>query len=179
MQSVHLSHFGIFVRDIDAMERFYADTFDMVVTDRGMGKTFKNSLVFMTGDPEQHHQLVLSSGRAPDGPSTIMQISFKVHSLADLRLHRDRALANGAQNMVGLNHGNAWSIYLDDIEGNKIEIYLDTPYHVPQPCGVPLDIDQSEETLMTETKILIESLPGNKPRDAFVQTLRETFGTKT
>lgn len=175
MRSVHLSHLGIFVRDIDAMEHFYADTFDLVVTDRGVGKTFKNSLVFMTGDPEQHHQLVLSSGRAEDGPSTIMQISFKVHSLADLRLHRDRAIKNGARDMIALNHGNAWSIYVDDIEGNKIEIYLDTPYHVPQPCGTPLDIDKPEEALLAETKELIDSLPGNKPREAFVASLREMF----
>lgn len=175
MQGVYLSHLGIFVRDIDAMERFYADTFDLVVTDRGVGKTFKNSLVFMTGDPEQHHQLVLSSGRSDDGPSTIMQISFKVDSLADLRLYRDRAIRNGAQGMIALNHGNAWSIYVDDIEGNKIEIYRDTPYHVPQPCGIPFDIDKSEETLLAETKALIEALPGNRPREAFVESLRQSF----
>src|SRR3546814_11762144 len=73
----HLAHVGIFVRDIPTLEAFYTGVFGLVVTDRGVGKTFRNELVFLSGSSEQHHQLVLSSGRAADAPSTVMQMSFR------------------------------------------------------------------------------------------------------
>lgn len=119
-----LAHLGIFVWNLSAMERFYSDVFGLVVTDRGVGAVFRNDVGFMTGSADQHHQLVLASGRQPDAPSTVMQISFKVSDLADLRDLRDKALAAGASDAIGLNHGNAWSVYFNDPEGNRIEIYL-------------------------------------------------------
>ncbi|WP_079246998.1 VOC family protein [Sphingomonas turrisvirgatae] len=175
MARPHLSHFGIFVRDIDLIERFYTGVFGLLATDRGVGKTFRNQLVFLTGDPRQHHQLVLSGGRAPDSPSTVMQLSFTVESLDELRAIRDKALVAGATSLIGLNHGNAWSIYFDDPEGNKVEVYLDTPFHVPQPCGEPLNLELGDEALLAETRALVETLPGFMPRDKYVAELARTL----
>ena len=56
-------------------------------------------------------------------------------------VHR-RALDNGATDMRVTSHGNAWSCYFKDPEGNTVEAYLDTPFHVPQPHGEPLDLSQ-------------------------------------
>jgi catechol 2,3-dioxygenase len=176
MARAYLSHFGIFVRDIDLIERFYTDVFGLFATDRGVGKTFRNQLVFLTGDPRQHHQLVLSAGRAPDSASTVMQLSFTVDSLDELRATRDKALAAGATGLIGLNHGNAWSIYFDDPEGNKVEVYLDTPFHVPQPCGEPLNLEQADDALLAETRALAEALPGFMPRAQYVEELARTLG---
>ena len=167
---------GIFVRDIDLLEAFYATVFGLVVADRGIGKTFRNQLVFMTGDASQHHQLVLSSGRGADAPSTVMQLSFMVDTLDDMRATRDTALAAGAGNLIGLNHGNAGQIYFDDPEGNKVEVYKDTPFHVPQPCGDPLDLDGGDDDLMAATLALVEGLPGYQSRADFVAGLRQTLG---
>jgi catechol 2,3-dioxygenase len=175
MARAHLSHFGIFVHDIDLIERFYTGVFGLFATDRGVGKTFRNQLVFLTGDPRQHHQLVLSGGRAPDSPSTVMQLSFMVDSLNALRATRDKALAAGAIALIGLNHGNAWSIYFDDPEGNKVEVYLDTPFHVPQPCGEPLNLEQDDEALLAETRALVETLPGFMPRADYIAQLARTL----
>ena len=172
----HLSHLGIFVRDLPAMERFYTDVFGLVVTDRGTGKVFRNQLVFLSGTPDQHHQLVLSSGRAADAPSTVMQLSFKVDVLADLRVLRIAALAHGANDMISLNHGNAWSVYFDDPEQNRIEIYLDTPFHTPQPCGEPLDLEKGDEEILAETRDLIGSLPGGMLREDYVAELGTRLG---
>src|SRR3546814_16244887 len=61
-------------------------------------------------------------------------------------------MENGATDMVGLNHGNAWSVYFDDPENNKVAVYVDTPFHTPQPCGEPLHLDLSEADLLAETK---------------------------
>lgn len=166
-----LAHLGIFVWDLVAMERFYTDVFGLVVTDRGVGAVFRNNLVFMTGSADQHHQLVLASGRQPDAPSTVMQISFKVPALADLRSLRDKAVAGGASDVMGLNHGNAWSVYFNDPEGNRIEIYLDTPFHTPQPCGKPLNIEANEADLLEETRALVAGLSGSKPRQDYIDEM--------
>jgi len=98
------------VRDIDAMTRFYIKVFDLKMTDQGVGGTFKFQLNFLSGTPAQHHQLVLASGRPADAPSTVMQLSFKVQAIDDLRRIQAAALAAGATKMRGMNHGNALSI---------------------------------------------------------------------
>jgi len=155
------AHFGIFVADIERMTNFYTALFGLTVTDRGRGKTFKSDLVFMSASPDQHHQFVLASGRPADATfSTVMQISFLVPSIEALRDIRRKALDLGATNMRNLNHGNALSIYFADLEGNTVEVYMDTPYYVPQPHGDPLDLELSDEEIMRETERSCRSDPG-------------------
>jgi catechol 2,3-dioxygenase len=158
-----LSHFGIFVRDIEAMTRFYTQVFGLRLTDQGVGGTFKFQLHFLSGTPAQHHQLVLASGRPADAPSTVMQMSFKVDTIDDLRRVHADALAAGANRMRLMNHGNALSIYFEDIEGNTVEVYLDTPWYVPQPHGDPLDLSKSDEEIWTETEAACRKDPAFEP----------------
>lgn len=158
-----LSHFGIFVRDIDAMTRFYTQVFGLRLTDQGVGGTFKYQLHFLSGSATQHHQLVLAAGRTADAPSTVMQMSFKVGVIDDLRRVRANALAAGASAMRGLNHGNALSIYFADPEGNTIEVYVDTPWYVPQPHGDPLDLDKPDAQIWAETEAACRADPAFEP----------------
>jgi catechol 2,3-dioxygenase len=168
-----LSHFGIFVRDIDAMTRFYTRVFGLHLTDEGVGANFKCQLNFLSGSPAQHHQLVLAGGRPAEGPSTVMQMSFKVDAIDDLRRVRASALAEGATKMRAMNHGNALSIYFDDLEANTIEVYLDTPWYVPQPHGDPLDLEQPDERIWAQTEAACRADPGFQP----VQDWAARFGT--
>ncbi|MEJ7931037.1 VOC family protein [Ramlibacter sp. AN1015] len=172
-----LSHFGIYVRDIDAMTRFYTEVFGLRLTDQGEGRNFKVKLHFLSGSPEQHHQLVLASGRAADAPSTVMQLSFKVAEIDHLRQVRARALAAGATQMRGMNHGNALSIYFSDIEGNTVEVYLDTPWYVPQPHGDPLDLDKSDQQLWEETEAACRADPAFRPVDDWKKGFHSNAGT--
>jgi catechol 2,3-dioxygenase len=50
-----------------------------------------------------------------------------------------------------LDHGNAWSIYFHDPEGNMVEVYADSPWHVPQPYGKPFDITQPADRIRAAT----------------------------
>lgn len=158
------SHFGIYVTDLDRMVDFYETVFGLTITDRGRGYTFKNDLVFMSASPDQHHQLVLVSGRPKEATfSTVMQMSFMVPTIQYLRDVKALALEKGATQMRGLNHGNALSIYFADPEGNTVEVYLDTPFYVAQPHGNPLDLSRSDEEIMRETEEVCRKDPTFMP----------------
>jgi len=168
-----LSHMGIFVTDMDRMVRFYTDVLGLTVTDRGRGISFNNDLAFLSSDPEKHHQVVLASGRPKEATfSTVMQASFAVGTLDDLRAVKAKALANGATALRALDHGNAWSIYFKDPEGNTVEVYLDTPFHVPQPHGDPLDLDKTDAEILRTTEAACRNDPGFMPRADYVRSRR-------
>jgi catechol 2,3-dioxygenase len=154
-----LAHLGIGVIDVDLMSRFYQDVLGLHVTDRGQGRTFKRELVFMSNSPDQHHQLVLASGRKPEDPSSVFQISFKVTSIDDLRRLRTLANAHGATGLVAMDHGNALSIYFSDPEGNVVEGYLDTPFQISQPHGDPLDLDLPDAEIWRRTEATCRADP--------------------
>lgn len=163
-----LAHAGIYVRDVEAMTRFYTRVFSLRLTDKGVGRTFKVPLHFLSGTADQHHQLVLAGGRAADTPSTIMQLSFKVSTIDALREVRAAALAEGATQMRNMNHGNALSIYFADLEENTVEVYLDTPWYVPQPHGDPLDLTQPDAEIWAETEAICRADPGFVPVDQWM-----------
>lgn len=166
--SPNLSHLGVFVQDLDRMVEFYTRVFGLKITDRGVGSSFRNTLVFLSSRPEQHHQLVLATGRPADVAfSTVMQMSFMVPEIDDLRRIRRDALALGASQMRGLNHGNALSIYFSDPEANTIEVYLDTPYHVAQPHADPLDLEQPDEVIWRQTETICRADPTFLPREVW------------
>ncbi len=159
-----LSHMGIFVRDMELMSKFYTTLFGLRITDRGRGRRFHNDLVFLSAHPDQHHQLVLSSGRPAEASfSTVMQLSFKVGQIADLRRISRAAPALGATRIMPLNHGNALSVYMGDPEDNTVEVYLDTPYYIAQPHGDALDLDKTDEALWRETEATCRADPSFMP----------------
>lgn len=160
------SHFGIYVWDVDKMVNFYTSVFGMVVNDRGVGKTFKAPLVFLSSTPDQHHQLVIAGGRPPEATfSTVMQLSFAVPSIQSLRDLRDKAMALGASKVMPMNHGNALSVYFADPEGNTVETYIDMPFYISQPHGDPLDLSQDDATILRETEAICRSDPSFMPID--------------
>jgi catechol 2,3-dioxygenase len=165
-----LAHVGIYVWDLERMTDFYTRVFDLEVTDRGRGAAYPHDLVFLSASPSEHHQLVLVSGR-PEAArfSTVMQLSFKVESLTAVRVTADRALAGGASRPQALNHGNAWSVYCDDVEGNTVEIYADTPWHVPQPFGQPLDLARADHEIENDTEARCRATDGFLPRAAWIE----------
>ncbi|MES2946722.1 MAG: VOC family protein [Pseudomonadota bacterium] len=158
------AHFGMFVYDLDKMVEFYTQVFRLTITDEGLGHNFGNKLVFLSATEDQHHQLVLSGGRSEKSPvSTVMQASFLVPDLAELRWNREKAESLGAYEVRPMNHGNAWSVYYFDPEGNRVEVYLDTPYYVNQPYGTPLDLSKSENELLEQTYAMVKDDPSYMP----------------
>ena len=158
-----LSHVGIYVTEAETMIRFYETVLGLTVTDRGLSTSTKVPITFMSATPDQHHQFVLVQGRAKDAPSTVNQLSFKVASLAELREVAGKVTARGIK-LRQTSHGNAWSVYFLDPEGNQVEIYLDTPWHVAQPHGDPMDFSLSDDVIYAQTEARVRADPTFKTK---------------
>ena len=168
-----LAHMGIYVKDRGVMERFYTEVLGLLVTDQGEGRGGAH-LTFLSGNRDNHHQVVLVTGR-PDtaGFNPIQQMSFMVDSLGDLREVQRRALSLGATDMRPVSHGNAWSVYFKDPEGNTVEAYLDTPFHVSQPHGEFLDLSKSDAEILRDTEAACRKDPSFMPFGDFTRGLGE------
>jgi catechol-2,3-dioxygenase len=160
------------------MQRFYTEVLGLMVTDQGDGRGGMH-LTFMSASPANHHQVVLVTGR-PDtsGFNPINQISFLVESLAELREVHRRALALGATEMRPVSHGNAWSIYFKDPEGNPVELYVDSPFYTPQPCGEPFDLDLPNEEIVKRTEAMCRQRPRFMTREAWMQSIQAQLNAR-
>jgi catechol 2,3-dioxygenase-like lactoylglutathione lyase family enzyme len=174
--ALSFSHMGIFVADHERMEDFYTRLLGFAATDRGeletpLGRVF---LVFLSRDPREHHQIVLATGRPGDlAFNPINQISFRMAEFAGLREMHRRLQAAGVEELAPVSHGNALSVYFRDPEGNRIELFVDTPWYVRQPLRVPMDMSLSDAELWAWAEAQARKLPGFKPVE---QWRREVFG---
>lgn len=148
---------GMDVTDLDAMVKFYTDGLGYAVTGRGrmdaIGATPTSDYAWLTRDPEQIAQVILRAGRGDDVPSSVNQITFRVETLSDLRLFKDFALADErVSNFRAVHHGNSFSLYCDDPEGNTLEISFESEWYIPAPLAWPLEFDMSDAELMASVE---------------------------
>ena len=174
-----LSHVGVFVTDMARMLDFYTGFLGFAVSDRGETST-GGQIAFMTRDPREHHQFVLATGRPADLPFNIVnQLSFRVDSLDTLR-ELQRGLKTEHANELGpVSHGNALSVYLHDPEGNRVELLIDTPWYVPQPCRIPVDLALPDDELWATLERQARALPGFKSRAAWMAEIEQKIADAT
>ncbi len=158
--NLSFSHLGLYVSDLAAMEDFYTRVLGFVVTDRGPLPGV--DLVFLSRDPDEHHQIVLVSGRPAElSFNVVNQISFRVPDLAALRaIHAAVAAEPRVGEIRPVTHGNAWSVYCRDPEGSRLEFFVDAPWHTPQPYREPLDLALSDGEIAARTEAQCRSRPG-------------------
>ena len=129
-----LSHTTVAVRDLDVMVDFYTDVLGFHVTNRGTPGPGQPELAFLSQDPSEHHQMVFLQGETPDHHIVFADhLAFRTGSLDDLRTIGERLAAAGVEQVHPVSHGNAWSLYFNDPEGNGLECFVDSPFHVAQP----------------------------------------------
>ncbi|MDH3739945.1 MAG: VOC family protein [Alphaproteobacteria bacterium] len=175
-----LTHMALFVRDLDKMADFYTNVLGLTVTDQGEAKSAPVQMVFMSSDPGEHHQFVLVDGRPEYATfSVAQQISFLVDSLDDLRAARDRVAAAGSEIARTTTHGNAWSIYFDDPEGNQIEVYAHSPWHIPQPHVHPFDLSLPNDEILRQTEAHCREDPGFMPVSEREKEMKKKMGLET
>lgn len=162
MGIVELGHTGLWVRDLDAMTRFYTDLLGLRVTD----SDDEHGIVFLSARPDtEHHELVLQRGRtAADGAKLTHQISWRVDSLAAMIDFHHRFEAAGVPVQQEVSHGNALGIYFFDPEGNRNEVYLRVDRDVRQPFRKTIDFGQDADTILaTAEKLLDDGGPDYQP----------------
>jgi catechol 2,3-dioxygenase-like lactoylglutathione lyase family enzyme len=142
-----LGHVGIYCTDLQRSKDFYTRILGLTVTDEDPD----GHITFLSAQPEEeHHEVALCPGRdAPPGAKVIQQVSFIVKDLAALKQFYHRLKQEGARFRSIVSHGIALAIYFYDPDDNVIEIYAKTPYKVPQPHSEAIDLELSEDELMT------------------------------
>jgi len=138
-------HVGMVADDPVALAAFYSDVLGMTITGGSSADGPFGLTVFLSSRPEEEdHELALFAN------PMYRHFAFKVASLADLRTLYRQITERGTPIKMSLNHGCSLAFYLDDPEGNMIEVYWPTGLHNHQPYGDPLDLDASEATLIEE-----------------------------
>ena len=85
-----------------------------------------------------------------------------------MREIRSRLNREGITEVTAIDHGNAWSIYASDPEGNGLEAYLDSPWHVAQPHGRPFDLSLPDESIFAGTEAAVRKDPTFAERRAWI-----------
>ena len=162
-----LSHSTRAARDMDTMVAFYCDVLGFHVTNRGMvGEDAE--ITFMSQDPNEHHQIVLVGGMETD-PQLMFadHLAFRVDGLDAVRAVKARLEEAGVEGVAPVSHGNAWSVYFTDPEGNGIECFTDTPFHVAQPYLEGLPIEMSNNEILEHTRAALADKPEFQPIEEY------------
>jgi catechol 2,3-dioxygenase len=120
-----LGHVVLKVRDQQRAERFYNGLLGIPIAARypPMSATF-----FTLGD---HHDFAVfaigdEAQRAPANATGLLHVAFKIgDSIEELREARDKLEAAGVT-VQARDHGVSQSIYFDDPDGNRVELYIDS-----------------------------------------------------
>lgn len=161
---LHWSHVVLLVRDMEAMIDFYTNVLGFEITDRGQFPAQDgdgSEIVFLSQVDTDHHQLAfVNKKRDENPPNSVDHFAFRVDSLDDVKRMDKRLAEDGrVENRLPLTHGNTWSIYFADPEGNGIEIFCDSPWHVQQPQATIWHRDKSNDEIFEETRRGFESNP--------------------
>ena len=163
LPEMKLAHVGIWVQDFERMKNFYVRMFGFGIADEGLLNG--NRYAFMSRDPKDHHQVVVAEGRKPETEqTTVNQISFKCENLGQLRQVHDTVTTDeDVQRVFVTDHGNAWSVYFFDPEGNRLEAFMDTPWYINQPHRHDIDFSMSDEEIYTASEAHAKADPTFQP----------------
>jgi catechol-2,3-dioxygenase len=169
-----LGHSTLLAQDINVLIAFYCDALGFHVTNRG--KVGEDSeLAFLSQDPAHHHQIAMVSGSPVPEHAFMMvdHLAFRTGTLDDLRRLHEGLTSAGVNDILPICHGNAWSLYFTDPEGNGVECYVDTPFHVAQPAAASFDLTLTDEEILEATREQFNGSPEFRPVDEWRQEFAE------
>ena len=107
----------------------------------------------------------MAGTRGEGDRTTINQISFRVNEFSEVRQAYDKVVESGVEGIEPVDHGAALSVYFPDPEGNRIEVYMATPWYIEQPQRELIDFKKSDEEVLKtcEEKCLAD--PTFQPMD--------------
>ena len=134
MQVKELGHIVLYVSDVDRSARFYGDVLGWHRLETPENSGFGRIPVALFSSGRTHHELLLIEV-GPDAQPVPRQrhlglyhFGLKVGDSDDeLRDARSRCLEQGVR-VVGMSdHTVTHSLYIEDPDGNEIELYIDVP----------------------------------------------------
>jgi catechol-2,3-dioxygenase len=169
---ISLSHFEIRARNFPMMKAFYTDTLGFLITDQSPPDG--QQMVFLSGNGDEHHQIALSESKIGDfSTGSLDHLAFRTDDLKSLRGLHGALVSFGGLAIETVSHGTTWSVYFRDPEGNRIEFFVDTPWHVAQPVRFPIDLSMPDDELVAWTKEKIVSLTDFQPLEQWSSTHRQ------
>ena len=128
--AVRVGHVHLRVADLDRALAFYRDALGLTVTADARAAGLPMVLL-AAGD--YHHHIGLntfeSAGATPPPPghTGLYHTAFVYPDRRELGRAVARLLAHGVEIDHGTDHGGTVSVYLDDPDGNGVELYYDRP----------------------------------------------------
>ena len=123
----NVGHVVLKVRDIERSARFYCDVLGLKEVARG---EFGRPMAFFSTGDNHHDVAVMEMG--PDAPAPppegtgLYHVALRIGTTLDeLRAARAHLQAHGIEKMRIRDHVVSQSIYVDDPDGNMIELYVD------------------------------------------------------
>lgn len=127
IQIRNVGHVVLKVRDIERAAGFYRDVLGLKEVARA---TFGRPMAFFSTGENHHDIAVFEVG--PDAPPPDAQgvglyhVALRIgHSLDELRAAKAHLEAHGIRELRLADHRVSQSIYLDDPDGNRLELYVD------------------------------------------------------
>jgi catechol 2,3-dioxygenase len=123
----NVGHVVLKVRDIERSARFYCDVLGLTEVARG---EFGRPMAFFSTGDNHHDVAVMEMG--PDAPAPPAEATGLYHialrigtTLDELRAARAHLEQHGITKLRLRDHEVSQSIYLDDPDGNMVELYVD------------------------------------------------------
>jgi catechol 2,3-dioxygenase len=128
MKAHYLGHVVWYVKDLEQSLAFYRD----LVGFQEIGRIFNGKAAALTSGRTHHELLLIEVGNAPAPPSGrrrgIYHIGIKVgDSLEELRKAKEELEQAGIEISGLSDHTVSQSLYLNDPDGNEVELYVDNP----------------------------------------------------
>ena len=84
----------------------------------------------------------------------------------------------GVTDMRPMDHGNAWSLYFRDPEGNRLEVFCDTQWYIEQPCLEDLDLSLPADQIRAKSDAFCRNAPGFRPIAEYQAEIAAKMGLK-
>jgi catechol 2,3-dioxygenase len=128
MKAHYLGHVVWYVKDLERSLTFYRD----LIGFQEIGRAFNGKAAALTSGRTHHELLLIEVGNAPAPPGGrrlgLYHIGIKVgDSLEELRRAKEEFEQAGIAISGLSDHTVSQSLYLEDPDGNEVEIYVDNP----------------------------------------------------
>ena len=126
MKAQYLGHVVFYVKDLERSLSFYRDLLGF----QEVGRIFNGAAAALTSGRTHHELLLIEVGDAP-GPLSgrrrgLYHIGIKIgNSLEELRAAKDELEGAGITIDGMSDHTVSQSLYIQDPDGNEVELYVD------------------------------------------------------